>query len=365
MKILYDHQKFSVQKYGGITKYFSEIISNFPLGHQYYLPLILSDNHYLKEKRQFFKKRNILPDRNFPKKEVVRKIIYSINGYYSRRCISANNFDIFHPTFYDDYFLKILRRPYVVTVHDLIEFRFKDRFFKQGSIRGQMERVIRNANRIIAISKNTKKDIIELFGTDPGRIDVIYHGFNRPINPPVKNLYGRYILYVGQRDKYKNFKTFSEAIRVLFSRERDLKLVCVGSPFNWEEVNDLKKLKIFDRTVILNASEDLLNSLYANALVFVFPSLYEGFGMPILEAFANECPVCLSDSSCFPEIAGNAGAYFDPNSYESILAAIENVIYNNDFALDIVRAGQNKLADFSWKKAALETLMTYQKAIFP
>ena len=97
------------------------------------------------------------------------------------------------------------------------------------------------------------------------------------------------------------------------NKERDLKLICVGLPFNKDELANLKSSKILDQTRVLAVNEETLNNLYSNALVFVYPSLYEGFGMPILEAFANNCPVCLSNTSCFPEIAGDAGVYFDPN----------------------------------------------------
>jgi len=363
MKILYDHQRFSLQKYGGITKYFSEIITNLPAGHEYQLALYFSDNQYLAEKRQFFRKKNILPDKSFPKKDEVKKIIYAVNQWYSKRCISANDFDVFHPTFYDDYFLKILKRPYVVTVHDLIEFRFQEMFVHHEEIRRQMERVIKNANRVIAISEHTKKDVMEIFGIDAGKIDVIHHGFNKPPGKETRNVYGRYILFVGHRDRYKNFKTFAKAAGVLLGKEKDIRLVCVGSQFNREETEELSNLNILDRSLSLYVDEESLNALYAHALTFVFPSRYEGFGMPILEAFANNCPVCLSDASCFPEIAGNAGVYFDPGEPDSILSAMEKIIYSKDFAAEIIKAGQKKLENFSWKKAANETILSYQKVI--
>ena len=354
---------FSLQKYGGITKYFCEIISNIPPEHEYNLSLIFSDNQYLKEKRKYFGKLNILPHMEFPKKDIAKRVIYAINQYYSTRCITGNNYQLFHPTFYDPYFFKVLKKPYVITVHDLIEFIFKDSFYKHTSIRDQMKEVITKANRIIAISENTKKDIIDVFGIHSEKIDVIYHGYNKPIIQNFANQYGRYILFVGRRDSYKNFKTFIEAISPLFHKEKDLKLVCVGSLFNQEEAEDLKRLNILDRTVISNVNESKLNCLYANALVFVFPSLYEGFGMPILEAFANNCPICLSDTSCFPEIAGDAGVYFDPSNRGSILAAVEKIIYNKDFAMSMRKAGEKRLENFSWKKAAAKTILTYQEAI--
>lgn len=363
MKILYDYQIFSIQKYGGATRYFCELIKNIPIEHQFNLALIFSDNYYLKENYNFFKKKNILPDINFKGKYFIQKKISFANHYYSKHCISANNFDLFHPTYYDNYFFNVLKKPYVITVHDLIVFKFKDTFYKSFLRKSQMEGVIKNANRIISISENTKKDIIEIFNINPEKIDVIYHGCNAASSTKGINGYGKYILFVGRRSHHKNFITFATAGSKLLNKEKDLKLICVGPPFNKEEMTTLSKLGILNQAIAVNVDDNSLNDLYTGALVFVYPSLYEGFGMPILEAFANNCPVCLSNSSCFPEIAGNAGVYFEPYDHESILNAIEKVIYDNDFAKKIVEAGQYRLANFSWEKAAKETISSYRKAI--
>lgn len=364
MKILYDHQIFSLQKYGGISKYFCELIKNIPPEHKFNLSLILSDNQYLKEDYEFFKKKNIpLPDKEFRGKGFLKRKIYYLNKQYSRRSISSNNYDLFHPTFYDNYFFDSLKRPYIITIHDLIAFKFKDTFFRKETIRPQMEKAIKNANRIISISQNTKKDIVDIFNINPEKIDVIYHGYNKQCIKTKLNNYGSYILFVGTRNGYKNFKTFARAVSCLLNKENGLKLICVGEPFSNEEIAELRRLKILKQTTALTVDEKTLNNLYSNALVFVYPSLYEGFGMPILEAYANNCPVCLSNTSCFPEIAQNAGIFFDPDDHESILSAIEKVIYDNDCSKEIVIAGQNRLTSFSWEKAAKETISSYNKAI--
>ena len=356
---------FSIQKFGGVTRYFCELIKNIPQEHQFNLSLLLSDNHHLKENYDLFKKINILPDKNFKWKDLIEKKIYALNRYYSNYCISANKFDLFHPTYYNTYFLSRLRKPYILTVHDLIYFKFDDAFFKFKSspTKEYMENAIKNANRIIAISENTKKDLIEILNIDHEKIDVIYHGYNKTIYGKTSKNYGKYILFVGQRSLYKNFITFAKAVGKLLNREKDIKVVCVGSPFNNEETANLAGLGILNQSIAINVDDVTLNDLYANALVFVYPSLYEGFGMPILEAFANNCPVCLSNASCFPEIAGNAGVFFDPKDHDSILNAIEKVIYDNDFAQEIIKAGQNRLNDFSWGKTAKETISSYTKTI--
>jgi len=369
MKILYDHQVYSLLKYGGITRYFCELMKNLPAEYQFTLSLIFSDNYYLHDNKNIFKIIDLLPNKLFKGKHFIRERLYFLNQIYSKHNILLGNFDLFHPTFYDNYFLKLLKKPYIITVHDLNEFIFKDTYYyKHTSLMPQMEKVIRKANRIISISENTKLDIIKYFSIDPEKIDVIYHGFNRRVNTTIgKNkvvdAFGKYILFVGQRIQYKNFNFFAEAISKLLKRESELKLICVGTPFTKEENEFLLKLGILNQTYALNVDDGTLNELYTNALVFVYPSLYEGFGMPILEAYANNCPVCLSNSSCFPEIAQNAGVFFDPKNQDSILSAIEKVVYNNDYAKTIIKAGRNRLESFSWEKATKETISSYNKAI--
>ena len=362
MRILYDHQMFLLQKYGGISKYYCELIKNLPQGIEYQLSVLLSNNSYLHEDAEIFKKRNIfIPNRQFKGKRFIKRSLNSINQFYSNLNLSANNFDLFHPTFYNPYFLSRLTKPYVITVHDLIAFN--DTSYAHDPIRTEMEKVIQNATRIISISKNTKKDLVEILNIDPEKIDVVYHGYNQSIITGKRNIYGQYILFVGRREGYKNFKTFAKAISRLLIKERSLQLICVGEPFDREDILLLKGLKIFRQTMALNVSEAGLSNLYSNALVFVYPSLYEGFGMPILEAFANDCPLCLSNSSSFPEIAADAACYFDPHDKESIVTAIETVIYDQQFSNNLIEAGRKRLQNFSWIKTAKETVNCYEKAL--
>lgn len=358
---------FSIQKYGGITRYFCELMKNLPSEQQFELSLISTENRYIQENKKKFRKMNFLPDKNFKGKGTIKKKLYSLNQYYSIHSITTNNFDLFHPTYYDNYFLNKLKKPFIITVHDLINIKFKDTFNIDDEIGLQMRRLINKANRIIAISENTKNDLVEILNINPDKIDIIYHGYNNKNNDlftkKVTTIFDKYILFVGERSQYKNFKAFAEATSKLLKTEKNLKLVCVGRPFNNEENLLLSKLGIANQTKALYVNEETLNDLYSNALLFVYPSLYEGFGMPILEAFNNNCPVCLSNTSCFPEIAGNAGAYFDPHDQESILFAVKNVIYNNSYAEELVLAGQERLKSFSWEKTAKETISSYYKAI--
>ena len=354
---------YLLQKYGGITKYFCELMKNLVPENQFELSVLISDNQHLRDDKEFFRKQHIfLGNGEFHGKRFLKRKLNYINRLYSKQRIAQNNFDVFHPTYFDPYFLKELQKPYIVTVHDLIEFKFKE-LFKGNSRMSQMEEIIKKAGRIISISENTKKDLIEILNVKPEKIDVIYHGFNKTPTLKKPNLYGRYILFVGIRNGRKNFNTFATAISKIIHKESDLKLICVGSSFNEEESELLRDLNISKKSIALGVDENTLNELYSNALVFVYPTLYEGFGMPILEAFANNCPVCLSNTSSLPEVAGDAGVYFDPKDQDSIANAVERVIYDFDFRKKIIAAGDKRLNNFSWRKCTLQTLNSYKSLL--
>ena len=234
----------------------------------------------------------------------------------------------------------------------------------EGTIQLKKE-IITKANRIIAISENTKKDIVEILNIAPTKIDVIHHGTS--IQPPLGRqkllLPNKYLLFVGDRTSYKNFQRLLEAFANIYKNIKDLYLICTGKPFSPEELQQIHKLHIENQTLQFSVNDEDLSELYSRALLFVYPSLYEGFGIPILEAYACNCPVALSNTSCFPEIAGNAGAYFDPYSVEAITDTITAVINNKEERSRLIIAGKERLKLYSWEEAAKKTEMVYQKVL--
>jgi glycosyltransferase involved in cell wall biosynthesis len=364
MKVLYDHQMFSLQKYGGITKYFCELIKCLPGNIEYDIALLFSENEHMYESRRKIQNRYLKPTKKqYPGRNFINNKLIQLNKFYSAKKIEKNNFDVFHPTFYDPYFLQIIRKPFIITVHDLIEFKFETVYGKQNPIHSNMEKLIRRADRIIAISQNTKNDIVDIFGINDSKIDVIYHGFNFATGEVYGTQKGNYILFVGTRIGYKNFNFFLRAITPLLAKERDLRLICVGKGFDKEELEYISSLGIGKQVIARHVTEQELNNLYAGAIAFIYPSLYEGFGMPILEAFANKCPVCLSNTSSFPEVAGDAGAYFDPISKDSILATVEKIVYDRLYRKRLIELGSKRLAQFSWAKAAEQTALSYRNLV--
>ena len=358
--ILYDNQIFDIQRFGGISRYFCEIIRRLNLRYDiavryslnYYLTTYYLGKHFIPLPRFIFKRyREQCQNKN---EELSRKLLIKRKNY------------LFHPTYYNPYFLKhIGNNPYVITVHDMIHEKFSSCFSDADEIIKQKKEVITHANRIIAISENTKKDIVELLKVNPNKIDVIYHSTSMKAydGRPTSSLPEKFLLYVGDRAPYKNFDRLIKAFAGLSKEDQKLSLVCTGMPFNKLEKELISKLNISDKTIHIKATDKLLCELYSRAELFVFPSLYEGFGIPILEAYACHCPVALSNTSCFPEIAENAGIYFDPYSEESIANSIKEVVYNDKTRLELIHAGNERLKKFSWEKAVHLTEETYLKAI--
>jgi len=364
MKVLYDHQIFTSQVYGGISRYFFELLKHFKDDGEVECELYIrySNNHYLKE-------LNHLPYKTFFENYSFRgkdRLLNILNKKVSKKAIYEGNYDIFHPTYYDPYFLDFLNsKPFVLTIYDMIHEIYPEMFSSKDETSKRKKLLAQKATRIIAISENTKKDIIKFLGIDEGKIEVIYlsNSFNiykgdETINMKIPE---KYILFVGSRIGYKNFELFIEAISPLLNNDIELNVVCAGGgKFNDMEIEKLKSLKIESKVFYYSGSDTVLAYLYNKAVAFVFPSLYEGFGIPILESFACECPVICSKTSSLPEVAGDAAVYFEPESELSILDCVQKVIYNNSLRSQLVYKGSQRVKEFSWEKTTKKTKKIYE-----
>ncbi len=373
MKILFDNQVFGSQKYGGISRYFVEIFRALDNSGEisYQFPTTWSNNEYL-EQEKFLINHNLWQDFlnrklhrcNFKYKNLIwlsYKILYRcLNIYSSKKMLKKQNFDIFHPTYYNPYFLKYIKnKRFVLTVYDMIHELYPQYFSVNDKTARRKKALIFRADKIIAISENTKQDIINLYNISEDKIEVIYLAnslkpiIDRPIN--FSDLPKRYILYVGSRNIYKNFIFFIKSIAPLLVNDRGLCIIVAGgysikNQFSQDETSLFKELNIERQILQYSISDKILVYLYQNATCFVFPTLYEGFGIPVLEAFACNCPAVISSTSSLPEIGGTAVEYFDPLSSASIIYSVKRVVYDQNLRKDMIVKGREKLKEFSWEK---------------
>lgn len=366
MKVLYDHQIFTLQRYGGISRYFYELIQklNKTADIETNTSLIFSDNHYISSK-DAIKHTSFFSNSQFRGKQRIMNLFNKAN---SIRQLKKQTFDLFHPTYYDPYFLSYIgNKPFVLTVYDMIHEKFNDTSLSKDKTSENKRILVKKASKIIAISESTKKDLIELFGTDESKIEVVYLGnsmISSSDNKLNMNIPKKYLLFVGSRGGYKNFNTFVKSVSKLLNEDTDLSIVCAGGEkFNISEEKLFLELNIHNQLHQFDLDDRKLEQLYKNALLFVFPSLYEGFGIPILESFACECPLVCSDTSSLPEIAGNAAQYFDPYSEDSINNSICEVLNNKSTRELLVKRGKERLKQFSWEKTALETKKIYESIL--
>jgi glycosyltransferase involved in cell wall biosynthesis len=276
--------------------------------------------------------------------------------------------------------LPIIRRnnlKTVVTVHDLAFKIFPDQFMRNDLRRLNFyaDYAIKKSGKIIAVSQSTKRDILKFYPEiSEDKIKVIYHGFDASVfgkrysdqeRGAVKEKYNigneKYLLYVGAIQPRKNLILLVKAFEKLKENDNNskLKLVLVGKPA-WMADDILKRIKNspFKKDIILTGqiSFPYVYRIYQGASAFIFPSLYEGFGIPILEAFASEVPVICANNSSLPEVAGDGALYFKNNNAEDMANQIEKILDNEELKKDLIAKGLLQLQKFSWEKCAQETL---------
>lgn len=360
MKILFDHQTFTQQEFGGISRYFFELIKglNEIEGVKTNCPLVFSNNEYINNS-PYFSKSNFFKGKKLKGK--IRLMNY-VNTAYSSLKLRLSDYEIFHPTYYDTYYLKkSVKSPIIITCLDLIHEKF---ITEDTATILKKEVVLRRADVIIAISESTKRDLISIYGLPSDKIRVI-HLANSLSSPRLSDIYPGppYLLYVGMRNLYKNFTFFLHAITPIL-RNEDVILICAGGgEFTKEELSLMEKLNVIDKVKHERASDHNLQKLYSNAIAFIYPSKYEGFGIPVLEAMACGCPVVCSNTSSLPEVGGDAALYFDPDDMNSIYQTVLNVT-NNSIQRELMKkSGLYRVTSFSWDKTVYKTLALYKSLV--
>lgn len=354
-ELFFDFQIFAGQKNGGISRYFHEIISRVATKCSVDLFEGFNNND-----------NSLISGQNI------------FNRYYKRRCegitdikecrnilnsslvhsfVKNKKYKVYHPTYYHDYGFDNFKVR-VITVHDMIHELYK---MDQKTI-FEKKNMISKADGIIAVSENTKRDLIDIYNVDEKKIKVIYHANSLKMNITTPRIVKEpYILYVGRRDGYKNAEILMQAFARCRHR-KDLKIVFFSTAgFSKEEKRLFEELKIEDRVEHISGSDSTLANLYHYAEIFVYPSLYEGFGIPILEAMHYGTPVITSNTSSLPEVGGDAAQYFAPDSADDLAACMDKLLDNEEQRLKMGQAGILWEKNFSWEKSAEEHTKYYRQ----
>jgi len=362
MKIAFDYQVFSSQKYGGISRYFFELSQ--VMGDLSGVDLKIISPFYVNEYLKYKPMSTV--GIHVPQLAKTGRIYRAVNKFISSGVMRRYSPDIVHETYYSYAGVAPKHSKVVVTVQDMIHEILPQNFSSRDKTRGEKAASINRADHIICASENTYNDLVEILRVPGDKVSVVHHGFELMFSPSgLRRHKDPYILFVGNRGGYKNFDCLLQAYAITPFLYKNFHLVVFGggvlTPYEKARINQLSSegLHIYQQ----NGDDSVLADLYKFAEVLVYPSLYEGFGIPPLEAMSCGCPVICSNISSIPEVVGDAAVLFEPESVESLVAALLELLDNTPFRNELLVKGYEQCKKFSWRKSAMETLNVYHNIL--
>jgi len=290
--------------------------------------------------------------------------MWTLIGLTKKLAKDANKLDVF---FSPTHYLPFNTGCNVISILDVSYLKFPELFTKKDLLKLKYwgKYSVGRAQKIITISESSKNDIIKAYRVKPEKVAVVYPGIkkieaSKTLNmEELKSKFGisnKYILFVGTLQPRKNI---SRLIHAFSKLETDKELVIVGRKgWQFDEILQApEKYNVKDRVVFIHDAGDAdLPSLYKNAEFFILPSLYEGFGLPVLEAMSYGAPVITSNVSSLPEAGGDAALYVDPEDASDIAIKMQKLLNNEDLRKDLIKKGHEQVKKFSWEKSAKEAL---------
>lgn len=362
MQVLYDGNIYLMQTAGGVNRYFANLIGRLPADVTPHLTLCgpRSVNFPVNPRMKVYRYRRFRP----------AGVSYRLEKLFFDYKSQSRSFDLAHPTYYTllsrSEFSKY-RCPVVITVWDMIHELFPAEIDPQGRHAEEKRRAIMSAQAVICISENTKTDLLERYHVTPEKVWVTHlaseideslaHG-----PEPVPDR--RYFLYVGLRYRYKNFGGLLSALARMLSARPELALCVVGAPFSATEKKLISELGLVDAVEHYEQVSDAhLAKLYHHSVAFVYPSFYEGFGIPPLEAMACGTPVVASNRSSIPEVAGDAALLFDPDKMDQLTDILITLADDSSARERLIAKGRERVKAFSWDKTVSQTMEIYRDLV--
>lgn len=368
MRIAFDHHAFCGQSHGGVSRYFARLARHLrDLGETVAVFAPLHRNAYLAELSSgLVRGRGVA---QFPSHTT--GLIRAASGYLACSAIRRWVPDLVHETYFALAGTAPRGCPMVLTVFDMTHERLPDAFPKDDPTTLRKRSAVARADHVICISEHPRRDLLELFDVSSAQVSVVHLGVDRPDSVSSDRATGLtrdgvpFLLYVGSRMPYKNFGMLIRALGAAQAVRRDFGIVAFGGgPFSGAEQEMIRSAGWSDGSVRqVGGNDQVLTALFRQATALVYPSLYEGFGLPPLEAMAHGCPVVSSNASSMPEVIGDAGEFFDPTDPQCLCDAVQRVVYSSERRADLIRRGWLRVDDFSWRLCAAETASVYRSLV--
>jgi glycosyltransferase involved in cell wall biosynthesis len=356
-----DEQIFAVQEFGGISRLFSELAQQFTsdpsLGVDLQPLRSRVINHHLLDDRDLATALEVTQARSH----------YDALWHYFAHGRRKADIDLVHSTFYLPRGLADYPGvPMVMTVHDMIP-EILPRTRRRLDFMTLKRRYVSQADHIICVSESTKDDLLRIYGDVGTPITVVYHGVDAgfsPEVPAIEDFPAEYVVFVGNRGAYKDAATLLRAFAQLHAEFPSLELVFVGGgPFTGEEARSIRGLGLGPEVHQVSLDEGQMASAYAHAVLCVFPSQYEGFGLPALEAMACGTPLVLANGSSLPEVGGDAASYFPPGDSDALAVQMRWLLNEPSERERLVALGFVRAREFTWKRSAEQTALVYAQTI--
>ena len=359
MKFIFSYHIFYLQKYGGISSYFVNLATEF-----------LKDQKDLHISCKLHKNLNLQNLDNLDKIVDGNRINYpyffnnligKVNNFFFLKKIKETKPLIIHHTYFNNDF-SINKNVYkIINCWDLTHEKFNN----NSKVSNLKKSNFIEADKILCPSFTVKKDLLNYYNLDENKVEVTYFSSDFKTEKLKKKTLQNYILYVGSRSGYKNFEKFIEAYSLSEKLKKDFKLIIFGGENpKLNGLNILKKYNIKkNQFSFINGTNNDLKHYYKNVRLFVYPSRYEGFGIPLVESMRMGCPIITSSGGALKEIGGDGLTYFDPDNTDEIKFNLESIIYDETKLENLINYGFERCENYSWKKCAKETYDVYKSLL--
>jgi glycosyltransferase involved in cell wall biosynthesis len=353
MKLLFSYDIFYLQKYGGISSYFANLAKKF-LETQKHLniPCALHKNSNLQNLDKIVDGYKIY----YP--HLFNKMVGKVNNFFFTKKINIIKPNVIHYTYFNNNFSKIKDIKKIINCWDLTH----EKFNKDSNVNNLKKLNYLKADKIICPSYTVKKDLLNYYDLNEDKVKVTYFSSDFEIEYNKTKTLQNHILYVGSRSDYKNFEKFIKSFSLSKKLKKDFNLIIFGGENSrLNGLNILKKYNIKkNKFRFINGTNNDLKYYYKNVRIFIYPSRYEGFGIPLVESMRMGCPIISSNGGALKEIAGDGITYFDPDNVEDIKFKLESTIYDDTKLINTIKYGYERCKKYSWKTCAEETYDMYE-----